>query len=214
MCSKQKNMVNIFEQGSELTETWFNFKAIGDGIQGTYVNKKMAIDSFGNEQVVYQLKTADKGVMNVGIKATKKKFHELMDGVRFGQIIGIKFTEKRPNEGKNDTNVYKIFSDEKIVDKEWMDNMEKYGNIEDATIGESFNMADEKEPTYEDINIENLEFVQTPEEKIADIIDLAKEKFKITDEDPNKVKEIVMEKTELPFVTANIDAILEKLKSL
>lgn len=115
-------MIDIFAEVKPESVQWFNFKTIGDAIQGTYIGVSQAVDSFGNNQFIYKLLDAEGKTWNVGIKESNKYCVKQMEGTRFGQIVGIKYAESiPPKDGKG--NPFKklvIYADPTKVDEVWM----------------------------------------------------------------------------------------------
>jgi hypothetical protein len=114
--------IDIFSQVKPENVKWFNFKTVGDAVQGTYIGVSQAVDSYGNNQFVYKLLDADGSTWNVGIKESNKRCVEQMAAARFGQIVGIKFAESiPPKDGKG--NAFKrleIYADPTLVDEAWV----------------------------------------------------------------------------------------------
>lgn len=116
--------IDIFSQVKPENTKWFNFKTVGDAIQGTYVGVSQAVDSYGNNQFIYKLLDTEGNTWNVGIKESNKRCVEQMGAARFGQIVGIKYAESiPPKDGKG--NAFKkldIYADPKLIDEVWMAN--------------------------------------------------------------------------------------------
>lgn len=235
--------VNIFSEGKTVSVEWFYFKNIGDQVQGTYIGKLVGLkDSFGNDQIVYELSTKT-GIKRVGFRTTQK-INKNMDYINFGQIIGFKFVSKdkfmnkvlkKEQEYKN----VQVFADAKIVDQEWLDS-QKNGRVENVSHEGGDVSADQpepgeeaptpeitpdpvkgwgdfettipEEPAEEPVKKAVAKKAKTVEEKLVEIAELAKTKLSVID--PNKVKEAVMEATELAFITSNYDKIITALKAL
>jgi len=201
-------MTDIFKQGKEVSVAPFYFKEVGDQVQGTYIGKRVGEkDNFGNDVIVYELKTED-GIKNVSF-TTSKKINDDMNHVRFGQIVGFKFISKdkfmkngRETEFKN----IKPFADPKIVDQEWLDSHEG-GKVNDSGIG----MINTDNTANLDKFMEDLEGVDltNPDHQLKKIADLAKSKLGVTD--PTLTKEKVMEVTGLAFLPVNYAAIIQIL---
>lgn len=115
--------VDIFNSAKPQSGEFFAFKNIGDQVQGTYIDSREGIDSYGNPQKIYVLSDAQGKIWNVGFKLTAEITHERMKGIRFGQIIGYKFEESRPNKipGRHPTKIIRIYADPKFVDQAWLD---------------------------------------------------------------------------------------------
>jgi len=223
-------MVDIFSQGSEVRGTYAEWKEVGDNYQGTFVGKRKAIDSYGNDQIIYEIKREDGSIIMVAVRTTKEPFHNQMRHVNLGQIIGVKFTGTIPSEKGNDTKILSVFADAKIVDEDWMKNRDEQvmGESEEEvapapvatpTTGQPATVAppatNQAEVGGEEIKFDKPPFEDTAEEKEAKlkaIADLAKTKLGV--EDINLIKDKVMEATGVPFLPDNLDAIIAKLEAL
>ncbi len=204
-------MTNIFEQGKAVSVEPFYFKEVGDSIQGTYVGKRTGEkDNFGNEVIVYELKTESGTIKNVSFTVSKK-INDDMNYVRFGQIVGFKFLSRdkfmkngRETEFKN----IKVFADPKIVDQDWL-NTHEGGSKNDSGVGmiETEKMIDLDGFAAE---LSNGVDITSPDFQLKKIADLAKTKLGVSD--PLVVKDKVMETTGLAFIPANYSRIIELLE--
>jgi len=203
-------MVDIFSEGAEVGSTWAKFEKVGDGVQGTYIAKEFGKDSYGNDQTIYKLKGENGNIILVGVRNNKVGFHNQMDAVNFGQIVGIKLTATIPNDKGNDTKIQSVFASPNIVDEAWL--KANKGEVNNVVNPENLFP---KESDDEEIVIDEIPFddakPKTKEEKLAEISNLASEKLQITD--PTLIKDKVMEETGLPFIESNLDNIIEKLKA-
>jgi hypothetical protein len=199
--------VNIFEAVPEPERlNYFKFEKIGDGIQGTYIARNDdSINSYGSPQTLVALKTADGEEITVSIRHSKIGLLKILDQVTFGQIIGFQFTGEKPNPNKNPTKFIRLAHDPEIVDADWI---KEQGGKTAAT------------PTKVKVGAPSAaNIASTPdavpsdnEEKIKQVITLAKAKLGAEDEESVKAK--IMEKTGLAFINANLDLILERLNAL
>ena len=115
--------IDIFSQVTPENVKWFNFKKVGDAIQGTYVAVTEAKDSYGNHQFIYHLLDTEGVTWKVGIKESNKRCIEQMASTRFGQIVGIKFSESIPLKDGKVGNPFKkldIYTSPTLVDEVWM----------------------------------------------------------------------------------------------
>jgi hypothetical protein len=115
--------IDIFSSAKPQSGKFFAFKNVGDSIQGTYIDVRNGIDSFGNQQTIYVLQDANGEVWNLGFRLTALVIHERMNGIRFGQIVGFRFDEHRDSKRNPGTKVkiIRIYADPKLVDQEWLD---------------------------------------------------------------------------------------------
>ena len=205
--------MNIFEQGREVKSGWAKFQNIGDEVQGTYIGKREGIDSYKNNQTIYELMDEIGNTVLVGVRDSKVPFHEQMKNIRFGQIVGIKYTAGMPNDKGQDAVILKIWADPKIVNNEWLA-AQAQGST--AAVQGSAHSDEAPMPTEDDDSPSTPGFdlfadhpFVTPEEKIVKIVEVAGVKFGLTD--ANEIKQKVMETTGLAFIESNLDAIIEKL---
>ena len=186
--------VNIFDIVPEPERlNYFKFENIGDAVQGTYVGRKDdSINSYGSPQTLVTLKTSDGEMITVSIRHSKVGLLKILDGAKLGQIIGFQFTGEKPNPGKQPTKFIRLAHDPNVVDEEWL--KEQEGKIASVPAASAPSTATNNE------------------DKIKQVITLAKAKLGATDEE--SVKAQVMEKTGLAFINANLDLILERLNAL
>lgn len=203
-------MVNIFEQGVEMKAGWAKFENIGDKVQGTYVGKKKAVSKFG-PQIVYELMDEIGNITLVGIRESDEAFHNFMKLVRMGQIIGIEYKENI-NTGKgNPYHRLVIIHNPKIVNEEWLNAQKSVVNEQPLeTISAQYQEVenDPNDPIFGTPVQEKTPF-DDDEDKIKKIGELAGKKFGTTD--AMDIRNKVMEFTGLAFISANLDAIIEKL---
>ena len=141
---------NIFDEGNELKSAWVKFSKIGDFISGTLISvREMASRLPGKEGEmvkVYEIKAKEGSFHDID---KKKQIIEpaiivgagdiynvgvgfVIDGqmrnVKVGQIIGIKYTEDKPNKqaGFNDMKIKKVYAPKgpdgvkPLMDEEWL----------------------------------------------------------------------------------------------
>ena len=115
--------VDIFESAKPQSGKFFSFKNVGDSIQGTYIDVRNGIDSFGNQQTIYVIQDNKGDVWNLGFRMTALVIHERMNGIKFGQIVGFRFDEHRDSKKNPGTKVkiIRIYADPKLVDQEWLE---------------------------------------------------------------------------------------------
>jgi len=193
-------MTNIFDDSNKLKGNWWKYDTIGEKIQGTYIGKRQIVNQLsGQDQWIYEIKDDKKEYWNIG---GKPGIDVQMRHVKPGQIIGFEFTEERPNPkpGMNATKVVQVYANEDIVDENFVEEEETArqeelsGNAKPAEAATATPAAGKK----------------TTDEKIAEIMEIAKTKWSLTD--PNVVKEKVMNETGLAFIESNLDKIVEAIK--
>ena len=221
--------IDIFAKGVQQTPSvtkgaWATFNNIGDKVQGTYVGNRQAKDSYGNDQTVYELLTP-KGIMNVGIRNTKKILTERMDKIKFGQIVGFVFKEtipgKDPSGKPTKIKIIDIWADPKIVDNAWLESQGKSteGVVEtpvDDPIADLMAGRIKKLPEMEEeksnFGVKETTPVTAQPSLISEITNLAK--FKLGIIDTSVVKERVMEVTGIAFIPANYEKIIAALRAM
>lgn len=117
--------IDIFKNTNAAPQNgeFFKFAKIGDGVQGTYVDKREGIDGFGNNQIIYVLKDGDK-LWNAAFRGTSVVIHERMKNVKLGTIVGFKYDSdgvvKRGANAGTSFRIVNPYFDPKTVDKEWL----------------------------------------------------------------------------------------------
>jgi hypothetical protein len=84
-----------FAGGQEVQANWYKFDTVGDGIKGTLVGKHFQKGNaqFG-DQWVYEIKTEDEGIMNVGISTKKEGTVQRLNKCKMGEIVGVLFEKE------------------------------------------------------------------------------------------------------------------------
>ena len=123
--------IDIFKKATPQSGEFFKFKAVGDGIQGTYIDQRDAIDSFNNDQTIYILQDKDGKIWNLGFRKTASVIHDRMKTIRYGQIVGYRFDEERDSKKNPGTKVkiIRIYADPKLIDAEWINNQKELDAI-------------------------------------------------------------------------------------
>jgi hypothetical protein len=121
-----KEEIDIFANTNAAPQNgeFFKFAEIGNGVQGTYVDKREGVDGFHNNQIIYVLKDKDGKLWNAAFRATSVVVHERMKNVRLGTIVGFRYdSDGTVKRGANAGTSFKIINpyfDAKTVDKEWL----------------------------------------------------------------------------------------------
>ena len=140
--------LNIFNETLPQDGEFFNFKEVGDAIQGTYIDSREGIDGFDNEQDIYVIKDKDNKIWNVGFRKTNTFIQERMKNIVKGQIVGFRFDEERETKmGSNKAKIIKIYADNKFIDTEWMESQKKLNEM--SGVKEEAPKADYKQGTDE-----------------------------------------------------------------
>jgi hypothetical protein len=207
------NTVNIFDEGREINESWAKFVTIGDSVQGTYIGKRRAPSSIdGKIQVIYNLLTPN-GVVNVAKPETHTGFHYRMDTLKFGQIVGFRFTEEIPSKTKgfNPTKVIVIYADPQTVYKEWLAE-NPHANERNVALDLPVppNVTMSEEDPFDDVPFDTTKTTDEIKQKTIGALIMAK--FNIAD--PDKAMEKSMEVSNLPYLPKNFDAIITALRKL
>jgi hypothetical protein len=100
--------------GQEVKSNWFKFNVEGDAIKGTLINKRLAKSTQPNfpDQWVYEIKTEDGNVFNVGISTKKSGTCQRLNNCKMGEIIGIllESVTKSKTKGFADTKNLKVLT--------------------------------------------------------------------------------------------------------
>lgn len=77
--------------GKEVQSNWFKFEAVGDRIKGTLLKKYLKPSNQPSfpDQWVYELRTAEGVVFNIGISVGKEGTVSRLNNCKLGEIIGI-----------------------------------------------------------------------------------------------------------------------------
>lgn len=177
--------IDIFSSVASTTGgDFFSFKEVGDSIQGTYINVRESVDSFGNTQFLYIIKDKNNKIWNVAFRKTNNVINEQMMAVKFGQIIGFKLSEKRPST-KTPGGFMKIIDvhqDLRIVDDEWLNmrgnisqNMSNTNNVQEEDVPD---FGDNKriEQTFDALTTQPVQPPSKEKVAIEAILSLAKNK--------------------------------------
>ena len=146
--------MNIFDESDPKGE-FMSFKKIGDAVQGTYIEMYEAVDSFGNDQYVYQLKTSDNKVMNVGVNKRTTVLTDKMANVKFGQIIGFRYDEDKASKkypGKF-AKIISLYADSNIYDIAWLEARKKIEESRTSGPSRAETAPVEEEDDYETIDV-------------------------------------------------------------
>lgn len=207
----------INEENALAGGEFFQFKNVGDQIEGTLIAKRDSVSRLtGKPQIIYRLKT-DRGIFNIG---GKPGIDMQMQNVKLGQIVGFKFTGTKPpkSAGMNPAKLIQVYANPRFVDKEWLEaeeeNAEFLKEAEDMVDGKVVD--NEKNGAVEELvsQTKGVPFVDKAEvTKMFDcIMQMAKDKFLAKDNEDAKQK--VMEATGLFFMENNYLTIIEKLSEL
>ena len=189
---------------------FFKFVNVGDKVQGTFVSRDdNSVDGYKNPQTLVGLLQEDGTVKTVSIRHNKTGLLEELDKVKLGQIIGFVFTGTKDNPGKQPTKFIRLIHDPKYIDEAWTKENEKKENpTAELNISDIFPDAPKAPETPTVVAPAEV----SESDKIREIALMAKTKLGATSAEEVKTK--IAEKTGLEFITANLDLILEKLKSL
>ena len=151
------NEVNIFDVTHPQSGDFFKFQNIGDELQGTYIAKRRAVDTFGNDQTIYAILDKDGKVWNAGFRDAQTIIHDRMNTVKFGQIVGFRFEEERDSRVKPGTKakIIRIYADSKFVDNEWLSQQSQFSTAGDTSQGDEDlgDQSDDGSPKNPDVNI-------------------------------------------------------------
>lgn len=106
------------QEGDKLE--YFNFKNIGDFVEGTLVDRKRDLQGKFGMQDAFGIKLADGRIVYVSAKHASKGFFGQMDKLTLGQIIGLKYTKDIPTNYGNAYKFIHLAQDPSIVDVAWV----------------------------------------------------------------------------------------------
>lgn len=214
--------MSIFNDDNKQKGNWWKPKQIGDLIEGTLVGKRQVPNNLqGGEQTVYDIKVNGKvisegkelipAVNEVWAVFGKPGIDAQTRYIKVGQVIGFKFTEKRPatRPGMNDTHVIQVYANPDIVDEEWMNQSEEEKN---AAIDQGNSASGSGTQTPQEAADAASTPTRTTDDLLEEINKLATEKFGTTT--PEEMKTKVMEVTKLAFIENNLPQIKAMLEQL
>lgn len=215
---------DMFTENDTASIDYKEFKVIGDSIIGTYVNRRMATDKYG-EKVHFDIMLDDGKIKTVSSKpGLSVDYGMQLKDVQRGQIVGIKLIDLKDVGKGNPCKIFNVYADKSKVNKEWLEEQRvQRETLGDPTPDPQIEVADEGSPEETISPIDSIQFnteekaKPMPEpvvdlDKLAKIKDLTTKKFGA--KTAEEVKEIVIKETNLAFTIANADAIIEKLESL
>lgn len=134
------NDINIFDSAARQKGEFKKFDAVGDSIQGTYIDAYEAVDSYNNEQLVVVLKDKEGKIWNVGIRKKSTILMDRMKPIKFGQIIGFRFEEERPSKAMPGrmAKIINVYHDPKFVDEVWLAEKKKQDEMFGGTSAPTF----------------------------------------------------------------------------
>lgn len=207
--------MDIFSEGKSLNPsvefTWVSFKAVGDKYQGVYIGTVKNNDGYGNPQTTYLIEQPDKTVLGVGMKDSKERFHELMDGVKIGQYVGFVFSKEVETGKPNKAKIIEIVTSPTAVDPKWVGQTGVKttavdGDEDHVPLGAGFT----KETVFGDVA--PAATALTIPEKIKKVTEMAKEKLGAVG--PEDIKAKIKEGTGLDLTPPNLDEIISVLEVL
>lgn len=120
------NYDDIFNQSTQQRE-WFLFKNVGDQIAGTFVDLTSGTDGFNNEQWIVTLERDGKQI-NVGIRKNHPVLVKQFEGVKFGQIIGLKYEADKDTQ-RGTAKLINLKANPDMVDEGWIEKRVKAQEI-------------------------------------------------------------------------------------
>ena len=92
---------DFFNDENIAQSNWFSFENVGDKISGTYVgHRHQAGVGQYPDQEIYELKTSDESIWNVGFSVNKTYIINRIKNIKFGQKIGFMFKDEIPSKTK------------------------------------------------------------------------------------------------------------------
>lgn len=196
-----KKRMSIFSDENKVKGNWWKCETVGDKISGTYIGKRQVVNQLsGQDQWIYEIKDERGEYWNIG---GKPGIDVQMRHVKPGQIVGFEFKEERQSTkpGMNAAKIVQVYANETIVDTNYV------AAEEEARIAALRDGSAVSEPAGP---ATPAEAVVSTDEKIRQIMEIAKGKWAL--EDPNAVKQKVMEVTNLAFIESNLDKIIAAIK--
>ncbi len=92
---------DFFNDDNIAQANWFKFEKVGDSIKGTLIatRKQAGVGAFP-DQKIFELKTAEGDMWNVGFSVDKRYVLDRMRNVKIGQIVGFMFKDEIPSKTK------------------------------------------------------------------------------------------------------------------
>lgn len=200
-------MVDIFTEGKELQGNKFEFKEVGDKIQGTYVSKDQVDTRYGKAWI-YEIKDE---AGDFWIIWGKSSIDRVMKHVKLGQIIGFIVEDIRPSRGGgNDFIDIKVIADPNIVDEEWIRENDMINAEEVKTPEGGDTIEDAMKEMTKDVKPEASS--SDADKQIARIRELAMSKLGV--EKLDEIQEAVMESTNTAWIPSNFKDIISKLEAM
>jgi len=202
---------NIFDDENKVMSKFFDFKEVGDQVQGTYIRRvEVDNDRFRGNCYNYEIKTAEGEIWVVnGGKEKKGVLDSNMNSVTPGQIVGFKLVELRDTGKVNKAKIIEVFANAKLIDEDWLQKQEELKSGEESAKEEEVNATEENAPAESE---EPAPAAKVPTDKVSAIHELAKQKLGVIKAE--EVKDKVMETTTLAFLPANLDEIIAKLEEM
>ena len=215
--------INIFDVVDSSPKNFFKFEKVGDKVQGTMISRNdNSIDGYNNPQTLVDLLQSNGTVITVSIRHSKIGLIKELENIKLGQIVGFLFSGTKENVGKQPTKYIRVIHDPKFVNETWLKEYNaKLEKLNNPIAGLSVNEIFPSTPDTQEIHVpitpitpiaSTVSAPVSDSEKIKTIADLAKAKLGATTGDD--VQKKVVEKFGLEFSVANLNTILEKLKSL
>ena len=214
---------SVFNSPQPPNGEFFKFAQIGDAIEGTYIDKREAVDSFGNMQAIFILKDSKGVIHNVGLNKNSVSFKIISErmakeGITLGHIVGFKYDAQADSKKQPGTKAKVInpYFDKRLIDQTWLTSREGIDAI--ANIDSNAN----RQKQYNDFDAptdatpigENLPSGNTEpqNEALTAIRNLAKTKG-LTNESMTEAEadRKIEEYTEMPLTEEHLTKIIIKL---
>jgi len=238
------NNIDFYNEENKVSGATFNFKSVGDEINGTLVGVGEKPDRFniGKMQKIYEIMTTDG---SINLVWGKPILTPQMKNVRIGQYLGIKFEAIKPNKDPNlnAAHILQVYAPQKadksgpLMNEEWLKGQAEANLASGSATIQNESVAtppagatpanDEnfKEGANGEIKIEDVSFSDTKVAPVAPVapvgaVDAEKEKIKelamlkFSILDGNQALIKVMEATGLAVMPINYDAILTHLNAM
>ena len=171
--------IDFYNEENKVSGTFFDFKEIGDSIEGTLTGVSEKDDNFhpGEKQKVYEIERTSDG--SIALIGGRPVIDPQMKNIRLGQIIAIKFEATKPSkvQGYKPTKLIQVYAPKNaerngpLMNQAWINGQSEAnlaeqsvlrGSTPSAPVQTPADPSGFKESEDGEITIENLDFSTTP----------------------------------------------------
>lgn len=212
-----------FNEDDKVADAFIKWEKVGNKVQGTLIGKRQKPNDLkpGEMQWIYELLTEDDNIVLVG---GKPGIDMQMKHIKLGQIVELRYVEEKKSKrpGLSPTKIIQVYTRKDAMNEEWLNNQEALAREETTATAENRiqDTSDDGEIKLDEIPFDDpkpavadpqASAPATADEKKALIIQLAKEKLGVAEEN---VMQKVMEVTGLAFIASNFSSIIDRLKKM